>query len=165
MRLNKRLTIAALSMGLIGVAQAAAEGTAPAHHHDHANAPASLQLNDGKKWETDAPLRLAMGNIRQSMAASLHRIHQGQLSRQGYAALAKQIDGEVASMVANCKLAPQADAQLHVIIAALLDGSRSMADPTQAALRQSGAVKVIGALEQYGTYFQDPGFSAITHSR
>ena len=50
------------------------------HDHGHGTASAALQLNVGKKWETDAPLRKAMGDIRQSMASSLHVIHQNKLS-------------------------------------------------------------------------------------
>ncbi|HEX4911170.1 MAG TPA: hypothetical protein VFV64_10445, partial [Permianibacter sp.] len=35
------------------------------HHHEQAAEPA-LKLNAGKPWETDAPLREAMMNIRQA---------------------------------------------------------------------------------------------------
>jgi hypothetical protein len=163
MKLNTLLTVAALSVAAIGTSMAATSGFSAGHHPDHATASASLQLNAGKKWETDAPLRQGMGNIRQSMAASLDDIHENRLSQKGYAALAKKIESEVGAIVANCKLEPQADAQLHLIVAELLDGSKSMLSPSKQAQRQSGAVKVVGALEKYGTYFQDPEFKPLIH--
>jgi hypothetical protein len=144
----------------------AASFAAPAHKHDsHADhaAPASLQLNAGKKWATDAPLRKSMESIRQSVDASLHQIHENRLAPAGYGALARKVEGEVANIVANCKLEPKADAQLHLIVADLLAGSEEMAGKVKKAKRQDGAVKVIGALEKYATYFDDPQFKPIAH--
>jgi hypothetical protein len=131
-----------------------------AHDHGHGAASATLQLNAGKKWETDAPLRKAMGEIRQSMAASLHAIHENKLSAKAYGGLAKKVEGAVGDMVTNCKLGTQADEQLHIIIAELLAGAEQMAGK---AKRMDGAVKVIGALDNYGKYFDDRGFQPIAH--
>ncbi len=131
-----------------------------AHDHGHATATATLQLNAGKQWETDAALRKAMGEIRQSMASSLHAIHENKLSPKAYGALAKKVERSVGDIVANCKLPPAADAQLHIVIAELLAGAEQMAGK---AKRMDGAVKVIGALDNYGKYFDDPGFQPIAH--
>jgi len=144
---------------------AAAPSFAAQDTHDHGQAQhsAKLQLNAGKKWETDAPLRKAMGEVRQSMASSLHAIHDNKLSPQAYGGLAKGVEGAVGDMVANCKLGPQADAQLHIIIADLLAGAEQMAGKAKQAKPMDGAVKVIGALNNYGKYFNDSGFRPITH--
>jgi hypothetical protein len=164
----KRKTSGALSAILLvaGLSLAAASHATPTHKHDaHADhgAPATLQLNAGKKWETDEALRKAMSSIRQSVAASLHEIHENRLPAAGYGVLAKKVENEVASIVSNCKLEPQADAQLHLIVAELLEGSEQMAGKIKKAKRQDGAVKVIGALEKYATYFDDPKFKPIAH--
>ena len=133
-------------------------------HDSHGSAEThQLQLNAGKKWETDAPLRKSMGEIRQSMASSLHAIHENKLSSKGYGALAKKVEDAVGNMVANCKLGTQADEQLHLIIADLLAGAEQMAGKVKQAKRMDGAVKVIGALDNYGKYFDDPGFQPIAH--
>lgn len=110
--------------------------------------------------ETDAPLRKAMGEIRQSIASSLHAIHENKFSAQAYGGLAKKVEGAVGDIVANCKLPPAADAQLHIVVADLLAGAEQMAGK---ARRMNGAVKVIGALDNYGKYFDDPGFQPIAH--
>lgn len=57
-------------------AQAATNHAAHDHSHEMGAAAVTLQLNAGQKWATDAPLRLAMGNIRQAMAGLLHAIHE-----------------------------------------------------------------------------------------
>lgn len=149
-----------------GLSLSAASLAAPVHKHDaHADhaAPTTLQLNAGKKWATDEPLRKSMENIRQSVAASLHQIHENRLIAAGYDTLARKVEGEVGNIVSNCKLEPKADAQLHLIVADLLAGAEQMAGKVKKAKRQDGAVKVIGALEKYATYFDDPQFKPIAH--
>lgn len=165
----KRNTSGALSAILFaaGLAFAAAShAAAPTHQHDaHADhgAPATLQLNAGKKWGTDEALRKSMASIRQAVEASLHDIHENRLKPAGYGALASKVEGEVGNIVANCKLEPKADEQLHLVVADLLAGSEQMAGKVKKAKRQDGAVKVIGALEKYATYFDDPKFKPIAH--
>lgn len=150
-----------------GLLFAAAGHAAPAHKHDaheaHGAAVEALQLNADKKWETDEALRKAMGSIRQAVAASMHDIHENRLPAAGYDALARKVEGEVGNIVANCKLDPKADAQLHLVIADLLAGSETMAGKVKKAKRQDGAVKVIDALEKYASYFDDPNFKPIAH--
>lgn len=65
-----------LTLAAVGPSFAANE----AHGHGHGTTSATLQLNAGKKWETDTPLRKSMGEIRQSMASSLHAIHENKLT-------------------------------------------------------------------------------------
>jgi hypothetical protein len=161
MKRNTLLVLGALCMTIAGTSVAAT--TAGGHKHEHGVEAAKLQLNAGKKWETDAALRQAMGNIREAMAASLHEIHENKLSKKGYAALAHKVESEVGDIVANCKLGSKADEQLHLIIAELLEGAGEMAGKTKKVKHQSGAVRVIGALEKYGAYFDDAGFKPIAH--
>lgn len=150
-----------------GLSFAAVAHAAPAAHQHDAHAehgtPATLQLDAGKKWGTDEALRTSMESIRQAVAGSLHDIHENRLKPAGYAALASKVEGEVGNIVANCKLEPKADAQLHLVVAELLSGAEQMAGKVRKAKRQDGAVKVIGALEKYATYFNDPQFKPIAH--
>lgn len=150
-------------MMIAGTSVAATNGSANTHSHEHGAPASSLQLNAGKKWETDAPLRQAMAGIRQAMAAALHDIHENRLSKKAYGVLAKRVEKAVGEMVTSCKLEPMADAQLHLIISELLEGAKQMAGKTRPVNRQGGAILVIGALEKYATYFDDPGFTPIMH--
>ena len=155
----KLLAAAGLALGLAAGGSFAAD----MHKHDHGAAPAKPELNNGKKWETDAPLRQGMENIRKHMDASLHDIHEGKLSVAKYGELAKKVNGEVGGIVANCKLEPKADAQLHLVIADIGEGIEAMEGKAKKVKRQAGAIKVVGALEKYGSFFDHPGWQPIKH--
>ncbi|KAB2844803.1 MAG: hypothetical protein F9K47_02390 [Burkholderiales bacterium] len=155
-------TTTALGLSFLLVAGALAAGNA-SHSHEHGAAPARLSLNQGHKWATDAALRHGMESIRSAMDASLHDIHENKLTPAKYAELAKKVDGEVAGIVAHCKLEPAADAQLHLVIAEILNGVETMQGKSKKAKRQAGAVQVVAALEQYGKFFEHAGWQGIRH--
>ncbi len=157
----KRVALIALALSL-GVSNLTAAEIS-AHQHEPGANPSTLVLNNGKKWATDAPLRQGMENIRAAINAALPAIHTNKLSSAKYNALAQKTSNEVAYIVANCKLDPQADAQLHLIVADMLSGVEVMQSKTKGVKRQTGAVKVIGALEKYDAYFDHPGWKPITH--
>lgn len=166
----KRKSAGALGTLLLvaGLGLASGSYAAGAHGHEtdaaHGHGAATtLQLNAGKKWETDEALRKSMAQIRQAVDASLPKIHDNKLAAAGYGALARKVEGEVGNIVKNCKLEPQADAQLHLIVADLLAGADQMAGKVKHAKRQDGAVKVIGALSNYAKYFDDPQFTPLEH--
>ncbi|MBI5658100.1 MAG: hypothetical protein HZC43_00795 [Nitrosomonadales bacterium] len=155
------LPVLALTLCL-GTANAPAAGPAK-HGHSHHGSAAKPTLDNGKKWAIDEPLRKAMGNIRDIIAASLGGIHEGKLSDSEYGELAGKINGEVEYMAGNCKLDPKADAQLHLILADMLEGIGAMQGKLKKVKRRDGAVKVVGALEKYATYFDDSGWKPLTH--
>jgi hypothetical protein len=119
----------------------------------------NLQLDQGRKWSTDASLRSGMANIRAAFDADHPAIHAGQETDGAYAALASRIEHEVNQIVANCRLAPAADAQLHYIVGDLLQGVGLMRGGDPAKSRHDGAALVHGALNAYGKFFDDPQWS------
>jgi hypothetical protein len=134
--------------------------TADVHQHDGA-AIQALKLNAGKKWATDAPLRKGMSEIRDAIAADKNAIHAGKLTDARYDALAKRVDAQVAYMIENCKLPPEADAQLHLVIAQITEGSEAMKGKSKNATRRVGAEKIVAALNAYGNHFQHPGWTSL----
>ena len=130
----------------------------PAGADEHAShsAAAGLQLDQGKKWPTDAPLRAGMANMRTALAADLRAIHADAASDAQYEALAAKLNEEVAYVVAKCKLEPAADAQLHKVIAEILAGAEVMRGKAAGASRRSGAVRVAQVLNAYGEFFDHP---------
>ena len=126
------------------------------HHHGESSATTQkLELNAGKKWETDAALRQSMDDINQAMARALPLIHKKRFSDSDYATLATTINQKVEYAVEHCKLEAKADAMLHLVIGELMAGAEIMEGKT-AATRHDGAVRVRHALESYGKYFQHP---------
>ncbi len=160
--LTLTVTLAAIAAACAPAAMAAAPGGEAAHSHSHeAAAPAKLHLNHGRKWGTDAPLREGMVRIRGIVAPGLPAAHAGKMSAEDYAALASRVQVEVGNIVANCKLPPEADAVLHVIVADLLAGSDTMAGRTAGTAREQGLVQVATAVNQYGRYFDHRGFQPL----
>ncbi len=130
--------------------------------HDHGAAiPNRLALDQGRKWTTDTSLRSGMERIRTLVVARLPAAHQGKLDAAGYAALAGQIESEVGNIVANCKLEPKADAMLHLVIGQIGAGTDAMAGKAAKTKPQHGLVQVAAAVNNYGKYFEHPGFEPI----
>lgn len=153
----KLIAAAGLALGLVATGVAAAEKDA----HQHAAGAVKLTLDNGKKWATDEPLRQGMDHIRTAMQASLHQIHNDKLSPAKYNDLANKVSTEVGGIVAQCKLEPKADAQLHLVVADLLEGVETMQGKTKTVKRQAGAVKVLAALGNYGNHFDHPNWQPI----
>ena len=91
--------------------------------HDHGTGePQKVELNAGKKWQIDAPLRQGMGAMRKAVNHMLPLAHAGKAQAADYDALGAEVSRQVAYIVENCKLDPKADAQLHIVIGEILGG-------------------------------------------
>jgi hypothetical protein len=154
-----RMLTAALAAAFLVLGASQSVLAADAHSHA-AGAPAKLALDHGKKWATDAPLRQRMGEIRALMAAQIEPIHTGKLPSGEYAALGAAVEGKVAAIVAECKLPPEADAMLHLIVADLVAGADVMQGKA-AGKPADGARKVVAAANAYGRYFDDTGWKPL----
>ena len=160
---------ARLAVTLLGCMSVAGSALAQQEHqHQHGQATAAvgqLQLDAGHKWATDASLRSGMAQIRTAFDADHPAIHAGKESDAQYEALAARIESQVNDIVKNCKLPPAADANLHYVIADLLQGVSLMRGQDPARTRHDGAALVHGALIAYGKYFDDPGWAAAAAAK
>lgn len=147
-----------LAAALIAAMSTTALASENTHSHDGHHV-VKLSLNKGKKWQTDEALRHGMGNMRSAVARSLPLIHGGKLDAHGYHGLATKLEGEIAYVVTNCKLDKHADEQLHGVLAALTEGI----DALRGQAPEDGAVKVVTALNEYGKYFDHPGWKPLEH--
>lgn len=159
MKTNFVASLAAFTLILAtGLSQAAVAAEEHHHHHgDGGSAVQKLQLNAGKKWATDAPLRQSMDEVNRAMRQALPSIHNNRFGQADYQALAATINQKVAYAIEHCRLEPEADAMLHLVIAELMAGAEAMEGKT-AGSRHDGAVRVLQALKSYGKYFQHPGW-------
>jgi hypothetical protein len=143
-----------------GVALAASAAPPAADPHQHAAAPAKLTLDHGKRWATDPPLREGMSAIRSALAPKLAAVHKGTLTAAEYRSLGATVESQVAEIVAKCKLEPAADANLHLIVADLVAGADAMQGKSPRT-PAAGAQQVARALDQYGRYFDHPGWKPL----
>lgn len=130
--------------------------------HDHGkSSPHTLELNAGKKWGTDDALRQAMSTIHTSVSQILPKAHSGKAKAADYEAFSKDVTAQVAYIVENCKLDPQADAQLHIIVADIMSGVEAAEGKEGEKQRASGVVKIAQASNAYGKHFDHAGWKAI----
>jgi len=162
------MNIRSFGMGAAGLlaataVQAAEPAPAPAKHdHDHAHeaSGATLRLNDGKKWQTDASLRAGMEAVRDELQPNVKAIHAKTFTAEQYAALAGRIEGRLVTIMSACKLPPDVDAQLHVLLVDFFDGAKTMKADGD---RMKGVVKIVRALDAYGKHFEHPNWKSIEH--
>lgn len=159
MKIRHAMTLLAaclVTAGLAAVAPARAAGD-----HDHDSGTAALKLDAGSKWHTDAPLQQGMLKIRAAVEHSLPAVHSGTFTDDQYRSLGHTIEKEIAYIVQNCKLAPEADTVLHGIIAELADGVEVVTGKKVVDDRSNGVVHLVKALDNYGTYFDHPAWTSV----
>ena len=150
-----KLAMTTCAMPLLLLAAITALPAQAQHSHQHP-APVTAQATPAQRWATDAPLRTGMAKIRTAVDALQH-YERGHMGPEQAVELATQIQQHIAYLVANCKLEPQADAALHVIIAELGASAQALKDdPSDLSvippMRQ--------ALQHYPRQFDDPGWAA-----
>ncbi|MEZ5513897.1 MAG: DUF3365 domain-containing protein [Steroidobacteraceae bacterium] len=123
--------------------------------HQHGGM-AALELNEGAKWTTDEPLRNGMERIRAAIAPPIASLAAGQ-SVERATELASTIRQQVDYLIENCKLEPQADAMLHLLIAEILEGASEIEHADTVA---AGLARVQQAMARYPQYFEHPGWVA-----
>ena len=147
---------------LLAIALAAPMGAFAADAHDHGKAaPHKLELNAGKKWSTDDALRQGMTTIHASVSQTLPAAHSGKANASDYDAFGQTVSAQIAYIVENCKLTPAADAVLHGVIAELVDGVDVVTGKKAVSDRSQGVLHLVGALDNYGTYFAHPGWTPV----
>lgn len=120
------------------------------HSHHHAS-PAPSQEAPAHRWDSDAPLRAGMAKIRAAVEGLQH-YGRGHMGPEHASTLASSIQAQIGYIIANCKLDPQADAALHVIIAGLATGAQALkADPSNLA----AIAPMREALASYSRQFND----------
>lgn len=141
-------------------AQPDAHDHAATHAHDEHD-DAALSLNNGEQWETDEALRHGMLEIRAAVAMLTPAFESGQLNQVQAHQLSEAVHGSVNTMIEQCQLTPEADANLHSILAELLKGTAAL---EAAPLSSEGLPALQGALEAYGHYFNHAGWEGDEHA-
>lgn len=127
------------------------------HEHEDAEAGA-LVLNDGAKWATDAPLRSGMEQIRNLIAVPQAAVAAAaSLTAAEAQRVADGVRQQVDALIRNCKLEPEADAVLHVLIAGMLQGVAELEGEPPSV---NGLMRIQQAVDQYPQYFSHAGWEA-----
>jgi hypothetical protein len=116
-----------------------------------------LRLDNGQKWQTDEALRTGMSRIRDAIDAALPLVHADRYGAADFSALADRVQEQVDYVVANCKLPEEADIQLHLALAQVLDGINAMKVGDQ----EQGVAAIVQALNAYGGHFDHPEWKPL----
>ena len=157
-RLQHATAITAAAMTLAWTLPGAAQVTT---HAEHAAESGKLRLDNGRKWEPDSPLRDGMSRIRMLVEPGLASAITGKLDPAQYVALAARVEGEIGYIVANCKLAPEPDEVLHVILAEIVAGTEAMNGKSAVHDPRQGLAQVASAVNSYASHFRHPGFEPV----
>lgn len=148
------LVASATAISLYGLAPSVATAAEAHAHADAANAH-QLTLDHGRKWQTDEALRTSMIQIR----AALGELQSKQKAATGpdFQAAGNRIDSAIGYIVANCRLEPEADRNLHLVLEHMVKGSDGLkaSDPQQ---HSAGMAELADALHLYGEYFDHPAW-------
>jgi hypothetical protein len=125
-----------------------------AHHHDASAGEALQRPPGGGNWATDAALRQGMEAIHVALAAALPAFEKGELDAPAATNLASVVTSQVQFLLANCKLEPDADAQLHILIGQMMSAAEAMVADAGSV---DGVPKLHEAVQLYGDYFEHPG--------
>lgn len=159
MKLPVYLAIAALlalPLSPVGGTAIAEEAT-HSHAHSHgAEAHGTMELNQGQKWEIDAPLRRGMSELHQIVSTGLDAAHANTLTSDDYKNMSDQIMTQFTYIVENCKLEPEADAQLHILLGNIIQGVEIIEGKVSGQQPEVGLRKMAQALNSYGSYFDHP---------
>lgn len=147
------------NIALIGMFLIAPTAGSAQHDHEHADTETgALVLNDGAKWATDVPLRDGMEQIRNLIAVPQSAVSAGMpLTAADAQLVAEGVREQVDGLIRNCKLEPEADAVLHVLIAGMLQGAAELEGMPPSA---NGLARIRQALDQYPQYFSHAGWAA-----
>lgn len=128
------------------------------HTHEHDGAAPALA--EGERWATDAPLRASMLKIRAGVEETMSAYQIGALAPNQAQALGATVEENVAYMIQNCKLEPEPDAALHVLIGRMMTASEAMKkDPSS----QAGWPVLMAVLHDYEATFDHPGWAPMSH--
>jgi hypothetical protein len=125
----------------------AAHDVQHASHDTHANSAPTPPA--GERWPTDEPLRAGMSRIEDAVthAAAASRPISAKNARE----LAQTVEQNVVYIVQNCKLEPDADAALHVIIGRMMTATTQLKKEDDS--RDAGLTQLNDALAAYRKSF------------
>ncbi|MCB0350035.1 MAG: hypothetical protein KDD38_02555 [Bdellovibrionales bacterium] len=122
-------------------------------HHHHEKTELKLSFNNGKKWPTDLALRSNMDAIHDHIKSKIKKIHAGDMTDGEFKKLGEQIKTNTDDIFKNCKLEPEADAQLHLVMAGILTASEKLVGKASLQEKRKAVDEILSHYKSYLKYF------------
>jgi hypothetical protein len=131
----------------------------PDTHRAHDTDGAAVAARpDGQRWPTAEPLRVGMSRIQIAVEHAAAEGHP--LPRDSARRLAGVVEENVAYIVKNCRLPPEPDAALHVLIGRLMTAAGQLEAANVSP--QAPVDELSAILRDYRGAFDDPPSVPIT---
>ncbi|MCA8916022.1 MAG: hypothetical protein KDB90_11465 [Planctomycetes bacterium] len=114
----------------------------------HNHAPATLTLDNGRKWQADQHTREGILGIRQALADKPAE------SLNDMSALGQDLQQRVKRLVSGCTMTGAAHNQLHVFLEGFMPAVDSLAGAKDEAGARETLTELHHMLEQYDDYFE-----------
>lgn len=154
MRPNLSAMAVAGTLVLAATTAYAASGVIPANL-----APVTAEA--ARDWRPDERVRSSIDEMRAAIVANSSLRTHASTETQRFAELARTLESGVAAMIACCTRDGVASRHLHMLLTEMADGIVLMQRAAHADARRMGLLKVVQALNLYGTMFTHPGWRAL----
>ncbi|NMF90745.1 hypothetical protein [Aromatoleum petrolei] len=123
--------------------------------------PAPLTAEAARNWRPDERVRVGIDAMRESIVVSASLRPQGATDAVRLAQLGRAMEARVAGMIACCTQDDVGSRHLYALLVEMADGIALMQRAAHPDARRMGLLKVVQALNLYGTMFTHPGWRAL----
>ncbi len=127
---------------------------AESNHHSHGGSSNVVEAKPNKKFIADEALRGRMSSILSEMQ-KLSKTGSVAKKRKQVITTGGRVESVVQDIFKSCKLAPDADAAIHPILAEILEGAHMLKKGDE----KNGHEKIHKALLKYGDNFEHSGWN------
>lgn len=124
------------------------------NHHSHGDSSTLTEVKPSKKFIADEALRGRMSSILSEMQ-KLSKTGSVAKKRKQVITTGGRVESVVQDIFKSCKLAPDADAAIHPILAEILEGAYMLKKGDE----KNGHEKIHKALLKYGDNFEHSGWN------
>ena len=143
------LVLTALSFVFIGQSYAAENS-----HHSHGGSSNASEVKPDKKFIADEALKERMNSILSAMQ-KLNKTGSASEKKKEVITTGGRVESVVQDIFKSCKLAPDADAAIHPILAEILEGANLLKKGDE----KNGHERIHKALLKYGDNFEHSGWN------
>ena len=143
------LILTALSFVFIGQSYAAENS-----HHSHGGSSNASEVKPDKKFIADEALKERMNSILSAMQ-ELNKTGSASEKKKKVVTTGARVESVVQDIFKSCKLAPDADAAIHPILAEILEGAHLLKN----GIEKDGHERIHKALLKYGDNFEHSGWN------
>jgi hypothetical protein len=143
------LILTALSFVFIGQSYAAENS-----HHSHGGSSNASEVKPDKKFIADEALKERMNSILSAMQ-KLNKTGSASEKKKEVITTGGRVESVVQDIFKSCKLAPDADAAIHPILAEILEGAHLLKN----GIEKDGHERIHKALLKYGDNFEHSGWN------